>query len=378
MKISLKISPFFWLTAGLIGYLNSAGMPNPFLFTLIWIGVIFVSIMVHEWGHALTGYFFGQKPSIELTAFGGLTYPQGPELRGWREFLVVLNGPLFGFLLVVIASTLLGIGNFQNPYVLYTLKIFQWVNIFWTVINLLPVMPLDGGQLLRIVLESIWGAKGFKYTLFISMLLSAAFSVFFFSKGGLLIGAIFFLFAFQNFNTWKQKRIITESDRNKGLTSKLKEVEALLIKNGKSAAIPKLEELRTQSKKGLIFNLSTQYLAACKAEQKAYQAVYELLLPIKKRLTPESQLHLHHAAYEVGDYPLVMELSGACFQLIADPTIAIHSAEACAALNQKKPTIGWLQAARQAGFENLKATLSKEVFNSIRETKDFKQLQREL
>ncbi|MCB1116576.1 MAG: M50 family metallopeptidase, partial [Chlamydiia bacterium] len=170
MRIPVKISPFFFLTAALIGWLSSAGMDHMFILTIIWVVVIFVSILVHEYGHALTARYFGQKPRIHLVAFGGITYPEGKRLRGWREFLVVLNGPLFGLILFVIALFLLSTNFFENPFALITLKIFAWVNLFWTLVNLLPVMPLDGGQLLRVIFESIFGAKGLKYAVGTSMI----------------------------------------------------------------------------------------------------------------------------------------------------------------------------------------------------------------
>lgn len=374
MKIPIKISPFFFVTAALIGWINSMQTSHPFILTLIWIGVIFISIMVHEYGHALTSRYFGQQPRIHLVAFGGLTYPEGPRLRGWREFLVVLNGPVFGFLLFLLCLFLLSTGFFENPYMLYTLKIFTWVNLFWTIVNLLPVMPLDGGQLLRVVLESIFGAKGLKYAIFTSMLLSCGFSVSFFFIGYFLVGAIFFLFAFQNFDAWRKSRVITESDRSDEITKGMKEIEDLLNSNQKEAAIPKLEEIRTKAKKGMVFNLATQYLAALKAEKNEHRAVYDLLAPIKKHLNPESKLYLHRAAYEVKDYALVMELAGPSFQLLPDPKIALNNAEACAALSQAEPAIGWLKAAHKGGIDNLSSILSKEIFDPIRETEDFKKL----
>jgi stage IV sporulation protein FB len=49
-KIPIAISPAFWIFAALIGYLNS----QSFIGTIIWIGIIFVSVLVHEFGHALT------------------------------------------------------------------------------------------------------------------------------------------------------------------------------------------------------------------------------------------------------------------------------------------------------------------------------------
>ena len=373
MKIPIKISPFFWVTAGIIGFVNSSGSGHSFILTLIWIGVIFVSILVHEYGHALTSRYFGQRPRIQLIAFGGLTIPEGKQLRGWREFLIVLNGPLFGFLLFLFFLFILSTGGVENPYALYTVNVFIGVNLFWTVVNLLPVMPLDGGQLLRVVFESIFGARGLKYAIFTGLLLSILCALIFFFVGYFLIGAIFFLFAFQNFDAYRKSRVLTESDRREDLAGDLKEIEDLLMREQREEVIPKLEGVRQKAKQGMIFNLTTQYLAALKAEKHDYQTVYNLLKPIKKHLKADSQIHLHRAAYEVKDYPLVVELAGPSYQLLPDPHIALSSAEACAALAKVKPAIGWLKAAHKGGIDDLTSILTKEVFDPIRNDPAFQQ-----
>ncbi|MBS0653626.1 MAG: stage IV sporulation protein FB, partial [Verrucomicrobia bacterium] len=55
-KIPISIYPTFWLFAALIGYMNSMSLIG----TVIWIGIIFVSVLFHEFGHALTAWAFGQ------------------------------------------------------------------------------------------------------------------------------------------------------------------------------------------------------------------------------------------------------------------------------------------------------------------------------
>ncbi|EKE08125.1 MAG: metallopeptidase, M50 family, partial [uncultured bacterium] len=79
-------------------------------------------------------------------------------------------------------------------------KATQVANLFWSIINLLPVLPLDGGQLLRIVLEACFGVKGFKAALLVGALLAIAISLYFFLVGAYLVGAFFFLFAYQSFD----------------------------------------------------------------------------------------------------------------------------------------------------------------------------------
>src|SRR5271170_1519032 len=188
-RIPITIFPTFWLFAALIGYLNS----QSFIGTLIWVGIIFISVLFHEFGHALTALLFGQHPRIELVALGGLTYHNGQKLPFWKQFFIVFNGPLFGFLLVIFATILLHIPVFAKGMTGSILALARMVNLFWTVVNLLPIMPLDGGQLLRIIMEAIFGLKGFKYAIIISMSLALATSIFFFITQGFLIGALFFL-----------------------------------------------------------------------------------------------------------------------------------------------------------------------------------------
>jgi len=370
-KIPIKISPFFYVTAGLIGWLNSMGTSRPIILVLLWIVVIFVSILVHEFGHALTARFFGQNPRIELVALGGLTVQEGKPLRGWREFLVVLNGPLFGFFLFFLSLMLLNTGWFTGAITKAFLQIFIWVNLFWTLVNLVPVLPLDGGQLLRVIFESIWGGKGLRYALFCSMILAGSCAFFFFFVGYFLVGAIFFLFAFQNLAAFRKARIMTDQDRSGDFTLEFKEIEDLLNQNQKEEAIPRLEKMREKTKRGVLYNMATEHLAALRAEEGNFKAVYELLTPLKKHLGPEATLFLHKAAYLQKDFSLALELSGPCFQHFPDPEVALRSAEAAASLKEIEATIGWLKAAHQGGIQNLKEVIEGETFAALRDDPDF-------
>ena len=64
--IPVVVRPSFLLIAAIIGF-SWASQPSR---ALIWIGVIFVSILIHELGHALTARGFGSEVAIELNAVG--------------------------------------------------------------------------------------------------------------------------------------------------------------------------------------------------------------------------------------------------------------------------------------------------------------------
>lgn len=173
-NIPIRVEPWFWLTAFLIGGGIGVEDQTTLLHALLWIIVIFISIIVHELGHALTSRkLTGSQPQIKLWAMGGLAYPN-TSLSRKQSFWVTLAGPLAGlslFLGVVVACFILygaagggivhlivtgnqkidlataqALSTMPRPgFVLLNALIF--VNLWWSLLNLLPVYPLDGGQI---------------------------------------------------------------------------------------------------------------------------------------------------------------------------------------------------------------------------------------
>lgn len=367
-RIPIAISPFFWLTAGIIGWINS----HSFYGMLFWIGIIFFSILIHELGHALTALFFGQNPRIELVAFGGATYPDGKKLSPLREFIVVLNGPIFGLMIFFAATFLLKLGLFTSPLTIALLQTVRIVNLFWTILNLLPVIPLDGGQLVRIACEAFFGVKGWRYSIITSIVCASIFCLLFFFLGGILIALLFFLFAFQSFDLLRKTRSLSESDRDEGKKQEMAQIERMLLNGETDLAASHLEALRGEIKKGMIYLLATQYLAGIKFKEGKYEEVYDLLKPSQSELSLEALLLLHKSAYEVTDYPLVVKLAGSCYQKSHDPKIALLTAEACAGLKQVQASIGWLSAAIDEGGWDFNEILQKNTFDAIRHEHTFK------
>jgi stage IV sporulation protein FB len=142
----VRVHPFFWLVAALLGgdYVLRAGV----VYMLIWIAVVFVSILVHELGHALAFRRFGTDAQIVLYAFGGLAIPYSDVSGRWRRIVVALAGPFAGFVLfgVVVGSNRLYPWAAEHPYLLRTFLFLWFINLYWGIFNLLPVMPLDGGR----------------------------------------------------------------------------------------------------------------------------------------------------------------------------------------------------------------------------------------
>ncbi len=122
-----------------------------------WIGIVFVSILIHELGHALTARRFGAKVEIELNAIGGLTSWSGDEagFGPGRRALVAAAGSAVG---VVFGGLIWLIEQLTGPYygvAGFVVTNLVFVNVFWGLLNWLPIRPLDGGHLFMSLLQKV-------------------------------------------------------------------------------------------------------------------------------------------------------------------------------------------------------------------------------
>jgi len=215
----VRVHPLFWLVGLLLGF-SSGNDPGAAIRLAIWLVVLFVSILVHELGHALMFRRFGRDAHIVLYAMGGLAIEGRPQNFGsgspWsfdsyagyqprqrtprEQILISWAGPgiqlaLAGLVIAFIYATggyvsldfseglplpapHLGKALQGNFNVLLLIWYLLYVNIFWALVNLLPVLPLDGGQIALQVLmqQDPWG--GTRRALWLSIITGAAMAVF--------------------------------------------------------------------------------------------------------------------------------------------------------------------------------------------------------
>ena len=154
----VEVHPLFLLTAlatGATGGWNPARMA-------VWFGVVFVSVLVHELGHALAFRRFGHGASISLHGLGGTaTSTGGRALTHRQDLWVSLAGPGAGFLLgglVYGLQHLLPMGQ-AGGMTGYTVMALLWVNFGYGLLNLLPIHPLDGGHAMAALVRERGGNR---------------------------------------------------------------------------------------------------------------------------------------------------------------------------------------------------------------------------
>jgi Zn-dependent protease len=158
-RIPVRIHLWFWLMALWLWTLNSdqgwAGL-------LIWVAVVFQGILMHELGHALVGRIFGRQPRIELIALGGLTWwEQREPMSPGRSLVVSAAGPAVGIFIGSLSLVLMDVLRVPDPSLArYAFRSLIFVNLGWGLLNLLPVLPLDGGNIVASLMELLAPTRG--------------------------------------------------------------------------------------------------------------------------------------------------------------------------------------------------------------------------
>ncbi len=132
--------------------------------TLAFLVLLFLCVLLHEFGHIFTARAFGvSTPYVTLLPIGGVAQLERiPEEPG-QEFLIAIAGPLVNvfitILLVFIGGATLqtnaaaGLDNTQFSLI----DRLAAVNLFLALFNMIPAFPMDGGRVLRALLASRMG-----------------------------------------------------------------------------------------------------------------------------------------------------------------------------------------------------------------------------
>jgi len=111
---------------------------------------IIISLLTHEFGHVFAvKWFLKGESTVVLWMLGGLTLHQ-PAPRPGQRLGIALLGPAFGLGLGIFAvAAALLLPRAAPPILHGFVSMLAAINLLWTGFNLLPIVPLDGGQALR-------------------------------------------------------------------------------------------------------------------------------------------------------------------------------------------------------------------------------------
>ncbi len=170
------IRPSYCEEMALLGSALNISTLQDLLYPALFVIAGFIAILSHELGHALVGKKLGGgEQTVVLEMLGGVTLSQGMHLTRAGRIAMIIAGPLMTFLLGAIAYMITWnvAGDFltANDVGMVDMLFHPWlvtlahpnmlffcflimIGLWWTILNLLPIFPLDGGQLLAQLVKS--------------------------------------------------------------------------------------------------------------------------------------------------------------------------------------------------------------------------------
>jgi len=124
------------------------------------VAAIFFCVYLHELGHAMTAKRYGIRTlDISILPIGGLARLERMPKSPVAEFWIAIAGPAVNVVIALVLTSLLGIqvvmANIQSSELLSHSILIQLIaiNISLAVFNMLPALPMDGGRILRSLLQ---------------------------------------------------------------------------------------------------------------------------------------------------------------------------------------------------------------------------------
>ena len=210
-KTTIDVDFSFFILIGffvIVNYDASRGIE----YALIWIPVLFLSVLFHELAHAamITLLGFGSS-SIVLGGLGGHTANERMRnAKPWKDLLISLAGPFANFLLAYLCKLLLyNVAIAQTDKMLSVLLPYMiWAGYAWGQLNLIPVPPLDGGHATRSFFSMfLTDRKSFVISTWIALVVGGAFVVWGFLSRNFFLA---FMLAMMLFGVWQRWQYFRE------------------------------------------------------------------------------------------------------------------------------------------------------------------------
>lgn len=163
--IPFFINPSWFLVLGLVTWTYGSSLTQfpeltgimPWLLGLVAALLLFSSVLAHELGHSFVAIAQGiPVKSITLFIFGGLATLEKESETPLQAFLVAIAGPLVSLLLFGIFTYMAVTLPLSSP-IKAVVGLVGYINLVLALFNMIPGLPLDGGNVLKAIVWKITG-----------------------------------------------------------------------------------------------------------------------------------------------------------------------------------------------------------------------------
>jgi Zn-dependent protease len=430
--IPVKIDPSFLFVCALLAY---SRISQPILL-IEWLIVIFASILIHELGHALVVRSFGLSPQILFYSMGGLTsWIDEKGVSHAKRVAISLAGPFAGFLFggIVFLSEYAFPGLFADRFGKQTYFDLMFVNFGWGIFNLLPILPLDGGNVAYSIEQMVTKRPSGVITRALSLLIAVGVGLWALSIEGWWIVILMAIFALNNGRALFQ---LFQTDQDESVRPLLDQARDA-VKNDDGATAVKLakealksahsEEVEEEAHRIFLIGLILSGdIEQAKKEADRLQAVYghtallralagferdqlpralpvieysyltspspelnytfaDVLIAtgrlreasglIARQQNPKyataSYVALQTAAFNSGEFDLSSEAGRQALERKKDPAIAYNIACAEARAGHADEALVWIERAVEVGYRDVDAMVSDSDLETLRSRPEF-------
>ena len=194
----IRVNPIFWIVALILA---PSKAPKE---AVVWCIAVLISVIVHELGHALVMRSYGGRPRIVLYGFGGLAITERMPTSWFQNVVTSLAGPFFGIFFYVVVEVLIRqFGIPANDTFRWLVACLLLINLYWSLFNLVPIYPLDGGHVARELLTRFMSAStGIIISLWLSIICCAVVGAYVVMRTESIYNLfLFVLLGYQNYQT---------------------------------------------------------------------------------------------------------------------------------------------------------------------------------
>jgi Zn-dependent protease len=234
--VSVRVHPAIFILPIFLGRGLISSEVNTGVGLVLVMAIFFVSILIHELGHAVAFRYYGIPSRIVLYWMGGLAIPDSGNVWGRRstgslssnqQIVVSFAGPAFGFMLAaamvgvvyLLGGQIIKIEGSLFPILLPDFRATNFptqgmlfivcfggimLNIILNLLNLVPIYPLDGGQIAREIMVQMDSFNGIRNSIILSIACAGLIAVFSLMNGDQFLGIFFGFMAWSNYQAFQQ------------------------------------------------------------------------------------------------------------------------------------------------------------------------------
>jgi Zn-dependent protease len=269
----LIIVLFFGLSGG-------GGVPS----AVTWLVVVTVSVIAHELGHAAVAAPVGGDPHIDLYGMAGLTRWNPSRAGRGRRVAVSLAGPGAGVLLgLLVFATFAVLQPPEGGWLGNVLGDAIFVNVFWGLVNLLPMLPLDGGQVAYALMPGREDGTRLRRAAYLSIGVGVAVALALVAGGQPILAAFVVFFGAGNVQTLQALR---RAERGDPLADRLRAAEEAVAERTPEEALRLLPDVSVVPPNAREAVTTLRAMALLRADQAREAQDALLTLPPGSRVEP--------------------------------------------------------------------------------------------